>query len=141
MKEYIKLNNEVMQKVDGFYQLEKDKEAVEKFEAEVEVKMMKFNSYADRINWLINNDYYVNLLEMYPMEVIENIAKEVFAHGFKFQSYMAISKFYSGYALKTNDKKQYLEYYEANEKVKAERIKAKKERDLLFRQNKQRKHK
>lgn len=36
---------------------------------------------------------------------------------------------------------KYLEYYEANKKVKAERIKAKKERDLLFRQNKQRKHK
>lgn len=36
---------------------------------------------------------------------------------------------------------KYLEYHEANEKVKAERIKAKKERDLLFRQNKQRKHK
>lgn len=36
---------------------------------------------------------------------------------------------------------KYLEYYKANEKVKAERIKAKKERDLLFRQNKQRKHK
>ena len=35
----------------------------------------------------------------------------------------------------------YLEYYKANEKAKAERIKAKKERDLLFRQNKQRKHK
>ena len=112
MKEYIKLNNEVMQKVDGFYQLEKDKEAVEKFKAEVEAKMMKFEDYSDRINWLINNDYYVNFLEMYPMEVIENIAKEVFAHEFEFQSYMAISKFYSGYALKTNDKKQYLEYYE-----------------------------
>ena len=36
---------------------------------------------------------------------------------------------------------KYLEYYEANEKVKAERTKAKKERDLLFRPNKQRKHK
>ena len=36
---------------------------------------------------------------------------------------------------------KYLEYYKANEKAKAERIKAKKERDLLFRQNKQRKHK
>lgn len=36
---------------------------------------------------------------------------------------------------------KYLEYYEANEKVKAERTKAKKERDLLFRPNKQRKAK
>lgn len=36
---------------------------------------------------------------------------------------------------------KYLEYYEANEKAKAEIIKAKKERDLLFRQNKQRKNK
>ena len=36
---------------------------------------------------------------------------------------------------------KYLEYYEANEKVKAERTKAKKESDLLFRPNKQRNHK
>ena len=50
MKEYIKLNNEVMQKVDGFYQLEKDKEAVEKFKAEVEAKMMNFEDYSARIN-------------------------------------------------------------------------------------------
>lgn len=35
---------------------------------------------------------------------------------------------------------KYMEYYKANEKAKAERIKAKKE-IYFFRQNKQRKHK
>ena len=34
MKNYIKLNNEVMQKVEGFYQLEKDNLAVSEFQNE-----------------------------------------------------------------------------------------------------------
>lgn len=59
MKEYIRLNNEVMQKVDGFYQLEKDKEAVEKFEEEVQERLLKFGSTEDYYTWMIEN-YYVN---------------------------------------------------------------------------------
>ena len=37
MKNYIKLNNQVMQKVNGFYQLDKDKIAVEEFQQAVNV--------------------------------------------------------------------------------------------------------
>lgn len=112
MKSYIKLNNEVMQKVDGFYQLEKDKLAVSEFQNEVNKRLMKFPDGVQRIEWLIENDYYVDFFEMYSKDSVAHIIDKVYTYKFEFQSYMAISKFYQGYALKTNDKKQYLETYE-----------------------------
>lgn len=112
MKEYIKLNNEVMQRVNGFYQLEKDKEAVEKFEEEVQERLLKFGSTEDYYTWMIENDYYVNFSQWYDIDFIIRLSMSIREQGFKFQSYMAISKFYQSYALKTNDKKHYLETYE-----------------------------
>ena len=112
MKNYIKLNNEVMQKVEGFYQLEKDKLAVSEFQNEVNERLAKFQDGISRIEWLIENDYYVDFFEMYSKDDVARIIDKVYTYNFEFQSYMAISKFYQGYALKTNDKKQYLETYE-----------------------------
>lgn len=109
---YIELNNELMQKKDGFFQLDKDKEAVDKFLETVESKMKKFKSVADRINWLIKENYYENILDKYSIEFIEDLTEKVFSCNFKFQSFMAVSKFYKDYALKTNDGSEYLEYYE-----------------------------
>ena len=101
-----------MQKVEGFYQLEKDKLAVSEFQNEVNERLMKFQDGISRIEWLIENDYYVDFFEMYSKDDVARIIDKVYTYNFKFQSYMAISKFYQGYALKTNDKKQYLETYE-----------------------------
>lgn len=112
MKDYIKLNNEVMQKVDGFYQLEKDKLAVEEFQKEVVKKYYPFKTHEQRLLWLIDNGYYTDFLDMYDMPYIVELTNHIYSYGFEFQSYMAISKFYQSYALKTNDKKHYLETYE-----------------------------
>ena len=112
MKKYIKLNNEVMQKVDGFYQLEKDKVAVEEFQKEVAEKYYPFKSHEERMNWLIENDYYIDFTKMYDLLFIVDLTKHIYSYEFEFQSFMAISKFYQSYALKTNDKKHYLETYE-----------------------------
>lgn len=112
MKKYIKLNNEVMQKVDGFYQLEKDKLAVEEFQKEVVEKYYPFKSHEERMNWLIENDYYIDFTKMYDLLFIVDLTKHIYSYEFEFQSFMAISKFYQSYALKTNDKKYYLETYE-----------------------------
>ena len=101
-----------MQKVEGFYQLEKDKLAVSEFQNEVNERLMKFQNGISRIEWLIENDYYVDFFEMYSKDDVARIIDKVYTYNFEFQSYMAISKFYQGYALKTNDKKQYLETYE-----------------------------
>lgn len=111
-KDYIRLNNELMQQQNGFYQLEKDLEAVEEFQAEIDSKMKKFRTVSERFNWLIENNYYTNFLTWYQMEDIQMIHQKVFSYQFRFKSFMAISKFYKDYALKTNDHQFYLEYYE-----------------------------
>lgn len=111
-KDYIRLNNELMQQQNGFYQLEKDLEAVEVFQAEIDSKMKKFRTVSERFNWLIENNYYTNFLTWYQMEDIQMIHQKVFSYQFRFKSFMAISKFYKDYALKTNDHQFYLEYYE-----------------------------
>ena len=112
MKDYIKFNNEVMQKVDDFYQLEKDKLAVEEFQKEVIKKYYPFKTHEQRLLWLIDNGYYIDFLDMYDMSYIVELINHIYSYEFEFQSYMAISKFYQSYALKTNDKKHYLETYE-----------------------------
>ena len=112
MKNYLELNNELMRKKEGFFQLEKDIEAVESFELEVEKKLMKFKTPIDRIKWLIENNYYIDYFKMYSEEDILKVIDKVYSYKFKFQSYMAISKFYQSYSMKTNDNKMYLERYE-----------------------------
>lgn len=101
-----------MQKVDGFYQLDKDKQAVQAFQEDVVNKYHPFKTHEERMYWLIENNYYVDFLKMYKMEFIQELTEYIFSFNFEFQSYMAISKFYQSYALKSNDKKSYLETYE-----------------------------
>ena len=111
-QKYIQLNNELMQKKDGFYQLQKDREAVQAFLEEVESKMKRFETEAARLRWLIDENYYEDFFRLYELDDILSIRETVFSYEFKFQSFMAVSKFYKDYALKTNDHQQYLEYYE-----------------------------
>ncbi|MGO4109970.1 class 1b ribonucleoside-diphosphate reductase subunit alpha [Paenibacillus sp. YAF4_2] len=109
---HIELNNELMQRgADGFYQLDKDKEAVVAFMEEVDAKSVKFTSLREKLDYLIENDYYDNVYEKYTYEQIEAVFLLTESSGFQFESYMAISKFYKDYAMKTNDKSKYLEQY------------------------------
>ncbi|WP_411501609.1 class 1b ribonucleoside-diphosphate reductase subunit alpha [Brevibacillus centrosporus] len=109
---HIELNNELMQRgEDGFYQLEKDREAVEVFLQEVQAKTLTFNSVAERMDYLIQNDYYENVYERYTEEQVEEVFRLAKEASFQFASYMAVSKFYKDYALKTDDKSMYLEQY------------------------------
>lgn len=107
----ILLNNEVMVRKDGFFQIEKDAEAVREFEKEVQRKSVKFDSYAEKVHWMVSNDYYYNVFEQYTEDQVVSIFEKAHGYGFHYKSYMAASKFYSDYAVKTNDKKKYLETY------------------------------
>ncbi len=112
---HIELNNEVAQlNEDGFFRLEKDKEAVKEYlQSEIEPRMIQFDSVEARFNYMVNKDYYYpEVLETYSLSQIEEITRIVYSYKFEFQSYMAISKFYKDYALRTNDKKFFLESYE-----------------------------
>ncbi|RAV15276.1 class 1b ribonucleoside-diphosphate reductase subunit alpha [Paenibacillus contaminans] len=109
---HIELNNLLMQRdSDGFFQLEKDREAVGAFMAEVESKSVKFSSTAEKLRYMIDGDYYENVYERYTHEEVERAYDLAHSYSFRFQSYMAASKFYTDYAVKTNDKSLYLEHY------------------------------
>jgi ribonucleoside-diphosphate reductase alpha chain len=108
---HIELNNEITRMTDGFYQLEKDQEALQEFMKEAHEKTLHFNSVRERIAYMIEHDYYYNVLGEYSLEEIEAVYDITYGANFQFQSYMAASKFYKDYALKTNDLKNYLESY------------------------------
>ena len=113
MLEHIKKNNEIMKQADGFYRLEKDKEAIALFLEEIEKKRMKFTTLEERFQYLIDHEYYYNLFTVdgYTMDDIQAVYAAIKAVPFQFQSYMSISKFYKDYALQTFDKQFYLEDY------------------------------
>ncbi|MFX3622485.1 MAG: class 1b ribonucleoside-diphosphate reductase subunit alpha [Ectobacillus sp.] len=108
---HIELNNEITKMTGGFYQLEKDREALEEFLREAQEQTLHFQSVRERIAYMIEHDYYYNVLAEYSIEEIEEVYAITYGAGFQFQSYMAASKFYKDYALKTDDQKQYLESY------------------------------
>ena len=109
---YLELNSEVLQKRDGFFQLERDREAVREFAAEVAGKLRTFRTPLERMRTLIAEGYYENFFERYSEEAIAELSALAYGYGFEFQSFMAISKFYKDYALRSDDKRHYLERYE-----------------------------
>ncbi|AIM24607.1 class 1b ribonucleoside-diphosphate reductase subunit alpha [Melissococcus plutonius] len=111
---YFKLNNEINRPVDGQIPLNKDKEALEAFFKENVLPNTKiFPSIEAKINFLIENDYLeVDFIHKYSMSFIESLYTFLMEQKFQFQSFMAAYKFYSQYALKTNDGTMYLESYE-----------------------------
>lgn len=96
---------------DGFFQLEKDQEAVAEFMKEVQERSLKFADTAAQVLYMIENDYYENFYNSYTADEINDIFHITHSYNFKFPSYMAASKFYTDYAMKSNDRKVYLEHY------------------------------
>ncbi|BCO16319.1 ribonucleoside-diphosphate reductase_gp266 [Bacillus phage vB_BceM_WH1] len=110
---HLELNNEVVTtEKEGFYNLEKDIEARDELLKEIEQKTKKFSSEQKRYEYLIRHRYYKDIRDLYTWQQIEDIHQYLYSFGFEFQSYMATSKFFKDYVLRTNDKKQYLENYE-----------------------------
>ena len=110
---YIEHNNRIKQKdSDGFFKLEEDKKAIIKYQEYINENSLYFDNYIDKLEYLINNGYYINILELYNYEDILMIYNLLKDYQFEFKSFMAISKFYDNYALKSYDKKYYLETIE-----------------------------
>lgn len=111
---YFRLNNEINIPRDGIIPLHKDKEALEAFLIEnVEPNYIKFDSFHDRLNYLIDNDYIdVDMIDKYSFDFMENLYNWIYEQNFEFGSFMAAYKFYQQYALKTNDGEYYLEHLE-----------------------------
>jgi len=109
---HIELNNEIMQKTpDGFFDLKKDKLALDEFLKYAYNKTKKFENLLERFRFLIDNKYYEDVFQNYSIAQIQQLYDIAVDVKFEFASYMAASKFYTNYALKTNDGKEYLETY------------------------------
>jgi ribonucleoside-diphosphate reductase alpha chain len=112
---YIELNNKMNRLFKENFDFEAlllDKQAVEEFLKEVDSKMIKFDSLKERMDFLIHNNYYINFYEKYPFKQIKEVYDFCYSFNFEFQSFMAVSKFYNEYALKTNNGLNWLETYE-----------------------------
>lgn len=111
--EHIRLNNEIMVRdKDGFFQIEKDLLAVEAFEKVVRKEMVFFKDLKEKLKYMISNDFYYDVFSEYSFADVKKVYDLVYSYKFEFKSFMSISKFYRDYAMKTNDKKKYLETYE-----------------------------
>lgn len=112
---WIELNNEVMQKdSNGNYSFHKDKEAIKLYEEEyILPKIKRIDNIVEKLNYLVKNNYYdESVIKKYDMSYIEKLYTKIKNEKFKFASYMSINKFYSSYALKSDDGKEILETYE-----------------------------
>ncbi|MDY0277519.1 MAG: class 1b ribonucleoside-diphosphate reductase subunit alpha [Acholeplasma sp.] len=112
--EWILLNNQIIDGDGEIADLSKDKEAARSyFLNEVNKKTQFFHSLQEKIDYLIENDYYEKeFLEKYTFKQIEKIYDLAYKAKFRFPSYMGAFKFYNDYALKSRDGKVYLERYE-----------------------------
>lgn len=116
-KTAVELNNEIMERdADGnlAFNPTKDAAAVKAYFIDhVNVHMRWFHDLAEKIDYLVENNYWDReLIESYTYEEVKAVFKAAYAKKFRFPSYMSAFKFYNNYALKSDDKKTYLERYE-----------------------------
>lgn len=113
MPSWLLLNSQVI-RADGSIDIEKDKAAAkEYFLKEINTKTMFFHSLKEKLDYLVENDYYEEeFLRNYSYEQIKEVFNIAYAKKFRFPTYMSAFKFYNDYALRTNDGKIYLERYE-----------------------------
>lgn len=111
---YYKLNNELNRPIDGKIPLEKDREAVKAYFLEhVNPNTVFFYTLDEKINYLIENDYIeAEFINQYDRTFIKSLFEEMYNRKFRFRSFMSAYKFYTQYALKTNDGKRFLERFE-----------------------------
>ena len=116
MKEYLKLNNEVLNSYSstGLLDVEKDREATRRYFLEnVNVRMRYYIDLDEKLKYLTSEGYYEEeFLKMYTDEFIKKLFKIAYAYKFRFPSFMSASKFYESYAMKSRDGKEILEKYE-----------------------------
>lgn len=111
---YFKLNNLVNIVKDGKIQLHKDAEACKAYFLEyVNPYTMFFHTLEEKLDYLIENNYIKeDFLKKYKKSFVKKLFKSVYKHKFRFRSFMGAYKFYSQYAMKTDDGEWFLERYE-----------------------------
>lgn len=95
-------------------QFDKDIAAAELFvQGEVAERTKKFDSVRERLQFLFDNLYYnKEVFDAYSPEFLDKIYAYADSFNFSFETFLGAFKFYSSYALKSFDGKQYLENFE-----------------------------
>ncbi|GHE41258.1 ribonucleoside-diphosphate reductase [Sphingobacterium griseoflavum] len=102
-----------MIKHDDEYSLHKDKEAVRAYFLEyVNKNTVFFYTLKEKVDYLIENNYYIDFYQSFTFEEIEQVFNFVYAKKFRFQSFMAAFKFFQSYALRDDSGEKFLERYE-----------------------------
>jgi ribonucleoside-diphosphate reductase alpha chain len=112
-KKWILLNNEIMIKNDDEFSLHKDKEAVRSYFLDyVNKNTVFFYTLKEKIDYLIEQEYYIDFYQWYTYEQMEEVYELVYAKKFRFQSFMSAFKFFQSYALRDDSGEKFLERYE-----------------------------
>lgn len=116
MKQYLKLNNDILNRyrATGELDLAKDKEATRRYFLEdVNVRLRYFIDIEEKVRYLVDEGYYEKeFFDLYSMDFIKRMYKKAYSYKFRFPSFMSASKFYESYAMKSRDGKEILEKYE-----------------------------
>lgn len=98
---------------DGRIQFAKDKQAVAAFITHhVLPNSMQFADENARIDFLLQQGYYdASILQRYQRAFVITLFRQAHARDFQFHTFLGAWKFYTSYALKTFDGKQYLEHF------------------------------
>lgn len=96
---------------DGKIQFDKDKAAEREYvNGHVKNNTLHFNSTRERLDYLLDKQYYnPAVFSQYSPEFLDSFYEHVESLGFEFDTFLGAFKFYTSYALKTFDGKQYLE--------------------------------
>ncbi|WP_337896231.1 class 1b ribonucleoside-diphosphate reductase subunit alpha [Mesomycoplasma ovipneumoniae] len=78
----------------------------------IEPRFKVFNSFKDRINFLLSQNYYdPKVINQYSFDQLEELNQKAWSYNHFFPSFMGAFKFYSSYALKSDDNLTYLEHF------------------------------
>ncbi len=93
--------------------MDKDKEAVRSYFLDyVNKNTVFFYTLKEKIDYLIENNYYENLYEQYSFEDIMRVYALIYERKFRFPSFMSAFKFFQNYALRDDSGEKFLERYE-----------------------------
>jgi len=99
---------------DGKIQFDADKQAARRYFLDhVNQNTVFFHSLEEKLGYLVDEGYYdPNVLETYSPAFIKGLFKAVYAHKFRFETFLGAFKYYTSYTLKTRDGSRYLERFE-----------------------------
>lgn len=99
---------------DGKIQFDKDKQAAREFFLQhVNQNTVFFHDYDEKLDYLIENDYYEpEVLDQYSRDFVKILLDRAYAKKFRFPTFLGAFKYYTSYTLKTFDGKRYLERFE-----------------------------